>query len=130
MAARCAKAINRAHGRKGRVWSSRYHSRALRSPTETRRGLVYLLLNFRRHLRAGPGLDPRSSGPWFDGWRGAIPTQPEASPVAPPRTWLAAVGWRRAGGTIALDESPGAVKGRRRGRRLARARCAARSAWP
>ena len=51
----------RAAGRRGRVWRSRYHSRALRTPTETRRGLVYVLLNFRKHLRASPGVDPRST---------------------------------------------------------------------
>lgn len=42
LACRCAKAINRAVRRRGGVWSSRYHSRALRTPTEMRRGLVYL----------------------------------------------------------------------------------------
>jgi REP element-mobilizing transposase RayT len=117
LAGRCAKAVNRAAGRSGRVWSSRYHARALRTPTETRRGLIYVLLNFRKHLRASPGVDPRSSGPWFDGWRTPAPAPHDAAaaasraphddaPVASPRTWLATVGWRRAGGAIALDESP------------------------
>jgi hypothetical protein len=106
LAGRCAKAINRAVGRRGRVWSSRYHARALKTPTETRRGLVYVLLNFRKHLRAAPGIDPRSSGAWFEGWR-RTPTAPiEPCPVAPPTTWLAAVGWRRAGGPIGIDEHP------------------------
>ena len=107
LAVRCAKAINRAARRRGSVWSSRYHSRALRTPTEARRGLVYVLLNFRKHLRAPPGIDPRSSGPWFDGWRRravggrlrASPPEPRGpSPVVAPWTWLATVGWRRAGG--------------------------------
>jgi REP element-mobilizing transposase RayT len=114
MAGRCAKAINRAIGRRGRVWASRYHSRALRNPTEVRRGLVYVLLNFRRHLHAAPGIDPRSSGPWFDGWRLAAPRPREASPVLAPRTWLGAVGWVRAGGAIAIDEAPAARAERRR----------------
>jgi hypothetical protein len=30
--------------------------------------MVYVLLNFRKHLRAPPGIDPRSSGPHFSGW--------------------------------------------------------------
>jgi hypothetical protein len=120
LAVRCAKAVNRAVGRRGSVWSSRYHGRALRTPTEARRGLVYVLLNFRKHLRAAPGVDPRSSGPWFDGWRrerrhepaetGGVAAGPaaliEAPPVAAPRTWLARIGWRRAGGPIALEERP------------------------
>jgi REP element-mobilizing transposase RayT len=106
MAARCAKAINRSIGRKGRVWSHRFQSHRLRTPTEARRGLVYVLLNFRKHLRAAPGLDPRSSGPWFDGWRRPAPSPRETSPVLPARTWLAAIGWRLAGGAIATDEAP------------------------
>jgi putative transposase len=107
LAARCAKAVNRAARRRGRVWCSRYHGHPLRTPTEARRGLVYILLNFRKHLRATPGIDPRSSGAWFGGWRGGSPSTPrEASPVAPPRTWLAAVGWRRAAGAIAVAEGP------------------------
>jgi REP element-mobilizing transposase RayT len=106
LAGRCAKAINRAVRRRGRVWSSRYHGRALRTPTEARRGLVYVLLNFRKHLRAAPGIDPRSSGPWFTGWRSRQPVSDAASSVAIPRTWLAMVGWRRGGGPIALQERP------------------------
>src|SRR5450432_1042280 len=109
LAARCAKAVNRAVGRRGSVWSSRYHSRALRTPTEARRGSVYVLLNFRKHLHAAPGVDPRSSGAWFDGWRQARRASCDPSPVVSPRTWLATVGWRRAGGAIALDEHPGAA---------------------
>ena len=132
LAVRCAKAVNRAIRRRGSVWSSRYHSRALRTPTEARRGFVYVLLNFRKHLRAPGAVDPRSSGPWFGGWRRASSPPPAASPVEPPRTWLAAVGWRRAGGAIAVDERPAGVNataGRRsrldRRRRLSesRARC-------
>jgi putative transposase len=106
LAGRCAKAVNRAAGRRGRVWNSRYHSRALRTPTETRHGLIYVLLNFRKHLGASPGIDPRSSGPWFGGWRTAVPAPQDDTPVATPTTWLATVGWRRAGGAIAFDERP------------------------
>src|SRR5450432_4008058 len=86
--------------------SSRFHSHALRTPTETRRGLVYVLLNFRKHLRASPGVDPRSSGPWFGGWRTPVPVSRDAVPIVAPRTWLATVGWHRAGGPIAFDERP------------------------
>jgi hypothetical protein len=106
LAVRCAKAINRAVRRRGSVWCSRYHARALRTPSETRRGLLYVLLNFRKHLRAAPGIDPRSSGPWFDGWRTPAPAPRDAMPTLPGRTWLVTIGWRRAGGSLALDESP------------------------
>ena len=52
-----------------------------------------------KYLRAPPGFDPRSSGPWFDAC-----AQPQAepsvpSPVAAPRTWLASVGWRGVDGS-------------------------------
>jgi REP element-mobilizing transposase RayT len=106
LAVRCARAINRASHRQGAVWSHRYHARALNTPREVRLALVYVLLNFRKHLGARPGIDPRSSGPWFDGW--AHPSaRPAASPsVAPSRTWLATQGWRRAGGPIDCREAP------------------------
>jgi hypothetical protein len=109
LAVRCAKAVNRAVRRRGSVWSSRYHSRALRTPTETRRGLVYVLLNFRKHLRAAPGIDPRSSGPWFNGWRSSGPSavvRADPTPTVPAKTWLAKIGWRRAGGPLDVDERP------------------------
>jgi REP element-mobilizing transposase RayT len=105
LAIRCARAVNRCAGRRGAVWSDRYHARALATPREVRRGMVYVLLNFRKHLRAGPGIDPCSSGPWFDGWRRAVAAK-EAAPVASARTWLATVGWRRAGGLIDWREMP------------------------
>jgi hypothetical protein len=110
LAVRCAKAVNRAVRRRGSVWASRYHAHALRTPTETRRGLVYVLLNFRKHLHASPGVDPRSSGPWFDGWRRpgppAVPIPTGTTPTLPGKTWLITIGWRRAGGAIALDDGP------------------------
>jgi hypothetical protein len=107
LAVRCARAVNRAGHRRGAVWSHRYHARALATPHEVRQTLVYVLLNFRKHLRAAPGIDPRSSGPWFDGWAHAAPRPHAAAPpVAASRTWLGGVGWRRAGGAIDWHEAP------------------------
>ena len=108
LAGRCARAINRAVARRGRVWSDRYHARPLRTPREMRAAIVYVLQNFRKHLRAPPVIDPRSSGLWFDGWACAIERGSEPSPVKAPRTWLASLGWRRAGGPIGLHEAPAA----------------------
>jgi len=86
------------------VWGDRYHARPLRTPTETRNAIAYVLLNARRHLakrgRALPRvtrIDPASSGRWFDGWRGGRPAVLDAPAVARARTWLLAVGWRRRG---------------------------------
>jgi hypothetical protein len=113
LAVRLAHAVNRTLGRRGQVWGDRYHTRALASPTEVRRGLVYVLMNFRKHLRPSsttPAIDPCSSAPWFDGFRARNgtprpPTTRDRPPTAPPRTWLATTGWRRRG-LIALTEKP------------------------
>jgi putative transposase len=103
---RTARAVNRHLQRRGKVWNARYHARALTTPREVRNGLVYVLLNFRKHLRVATGIDPRSSGRWFDGW-----SSPQTADGAPPpamrsRTWLGSVGWQRAGGLIDPREGP------------------------
>jgi hypothetical protein len=95
---RLARAVNRGLGRRGRVWSDRYHARVLRTPRAVRHALVYVLMNFRKHRRVGNEIDPCSSAAWFDGWR--TPPAAQASgprPVAVARTWLARMGWRRYG---------------------------------
>jgi hypothetical protein len=122
LAIRCARAVNRAADRHGSVWSGRHHTRALPTPREVRHGMVYVLLNFRKHLRAPAGVDPCSSGPWFDGWTRSSRRADGAPPTAAPRTWLAAVGWRRAGGAIDCHESPAAQDGPRPAGRGTRSR--------
>jgi putative transposase len=108
---RLARAVNRPLGRKGSVWAGRYHSRALRSPREVRQGLVYVLMNFRKHVRHQPwGVDPCSSARWFDGFREPRPPSEsdpssEQAPIASSRTWLGATGWRRHG-LIGIYERP------------------------
>ena len=98
LAIRLARAVNRVLCRRGRVWSDRYHARALSTPRTVRHALVYVLMNFKKHLHACIKLDPCSSAPWFSGWaryRAAAPSG--APPVAVARTWLARVGWLRHG---------------------------------
>ena len=111
LAGRTARAVNGAWQRTGKVWRGRYHARPLTTPSEVRNALVYVLLNFRKHLRAPPGVDPRSSGPWFDGWSAPPPARAALPPVVPARTWLGAIGWRRAGGSIDPAEMPAASAG-------------------
>jgi hypothetical protein len=77
-----------------------------------RNGLVYVLQNWRKHSAAGPGLDPCSSAAWFTGFRGNTVRAPFPPPVLPPRTWLAAVGWRRLG-LIATTEGPATPRRKR-----------------
>ena len=97
LAIRVAKAVNRVLRRRGRVWDGRYHARVLGTPREVRNAFLYVLQNFRKHLRGVRGLDPRSSATWFDGWRDIAPASMVGAPIVAARTWLARVGWRRHG---------------------------------
>src|SRR6185312_12795922 len=113
LASRLALAVNRVLGRKGKVVGDRYHVRALTTPRQMRASMVYVLLNFRKHLRAPPGIDPRSSGPHFSGWRRHPRLDSAAGAVGPaatvvPTTWMATVGWQRAGGPLKVEERPAA----------------------
>jgi REP element-mobilizing transposase RayT len=72
---RVAKALNRLMQRRGRVLADRYHAHILRTPSEVRRALAYVLDNARRHFAARALLDRYSSA------------APDAA-VAAPRTWL------------------------------------------
>jgi REP element-mobilizing transposase RayT len=118
--ARLARAVNRIFRRVGPVLADRYHVRVLRTPREVRNALAYVLLNGRRHaaqagrnLSRSLGIDPASSGRWFDGWtleasdttRSSVHPLPPP-PVSPPRSWMLSEGWRR-WGLLNLNEVPG-----------------------
>ncbi|HVH07835.1 MAG TPA: transposase [Myxococcota bacterium] len=127
IAARFALAVNRALKRHGAVLLDRYHFHVLKTPTEVRNALRYVLLNARKHWAQGlrrrgkdvaramgaslrPVLDAASSARWFDGW--SVPIEVDHSPpraVARAQTWLLGPGWRRAG-LIDPNEIPGAVR--------------------
>jgi putative transposase len=108
-AVRCARAVNRAAGRRGRVWADRYHSDAKESPTKFRHALIYVLFNFKKHDPGNAtGLDRCSSAPWFNGFRESIPAETTLSPVRLPRTWLAREGWLKAGGLVSIHAAPAA----------------------
>jgi hypothetical protein len=113
LAARFARTANRTFQRRGRVLADRYHLHVLRTPREARRALAYVLLNARRHLAkrgprvaSSPQVDPASSGRWFTGWRRPMTGSHDPPAVAPARTWLLAVGWRRHG-LLDPSEVPG-----------------------
>ncbi|MFN7971359.1 MAG: transposase [Acidobacteriota bacterium] len=106
LAIRIGKGINRVLGTKGQVFKDRYHMRPLQDPTQVRNALAYVLNNAWKHYRAlvrgRPGLhaDPYSSGPYFTGWRREcrVPrVERTAYPIAKPKLWLLAEGWKRVG---------------------------------
>jgi len=103
--------------RRGRVFSDRYHARILRTPTEVRNALNYVLNNWRHHSEHRGmesmfwEVDYFSSGPTFTRWierPPALPTRYEPLPMQPPSTWLLSIGWTRAG-EISMFATPGPV---------------------
>jgi REP element-mobilizing transposase RayT len=98
---RIARALNRLWNRAGSVFADRFHSRQLRTPREVRNALKYLLLNARHHgIHLVGGVDPYSSGSWFDGWTRRSPAFEAAMrhfPLARARTWLMTTGWKKGG---------------------------------
>src|SRR5882672_8180190 len=109
LAIRIARRLNRSVGRKGKLLSERYHARILKTPTEVRNAIVYVLNNSRRHEKgiSSGWIDPMSSAPWFNGWKWQMrepwmrPTGER--PVVAPGTWLLDVGWRYRG-LVRFDE--------------------------
>ncbi|HZS41580.1 MAG TPA: transposase [Polyangia bacterium] len=92
---RMAKALNRVMKKKGRVYSDRYYSRALKTPSEVARAMNYVMNNAVKHELVRRGIDPRSS------W-----SAENADCVTAARTWLLERGWRR---SRARDQSPQAA---------------------
>ena len=97
--------------RRGPVFAGRYHVVVIRSPTQARNVLSYVLSNWKKH-RAGRGdmpatwlADPFSSGILFPDWHErqdepCLPRLPrgyEPLIVYRPRSWLLACGWKRVG---------------------------------
>jgi REP element-mobilizing transposase RayT len=112
LAIRMARWVNVAIGRKGRVFSDRYHATPLSSPRQVRRALAYVLLQQRRHAakrRVGmtSAPDACSSASVFDGWTFGVPRAgPWDETTVAAKTWLLTTGWRRYG-KIDPAEVPG-----------------------
>jgi REP element-mobilizing transposase RayT len=112
----CAKQMNARLRRTGRVFADRYHAEVLRSPTQVRNALRYVLNNWRRHDEdrgSRSRVDPFSSGRQFAGWdddeSGLLWFEHgmELLPTSFPTTWLLDRGWLRGGGRISPWERPG-----------------------
>jgi putative transposase len=114
---RIAFEVNRVERRHGKLFRDRHHRRALTSPRDVRNCLVYVMFNDRKHARSvaelthdGGWFDTCSSALWFQDWDPRARPPPLLNegppPIATPQTWLARVGWKRAGGPIRFDERP------------------------
>jgi putative transposase len=117
LASRIARGVNRLWRRRGRLFGDRFHGRVIRSPREARNLLAYVLLNTHKDVaRRGQvllGIDPWSSGKWFDGWADVPPRPPpshdateEDATVAPPGSWVLREGWRRHGLIATTERAP------------------------
>jgi putative transposase len=91
LAIRFARGLNSMMGSNGAVFADRYHSHALRTPTEVRRALIYVLGNYRSHAqRRGERVHPE----FVDRFASSYPGNRDL--VAEPHTWLLRTGWTRA----------------------------------
>jgi REP element-mobilizing transposase RayT len=105
--------------RRGRVFTDRYHATPIKTPTQARSALAYVLNNWRHHREDVSGalrrakVDPYSSAVWFPGWAGretqpfAWPRGYDPLPVSYPTRWLLTIGWRRGGPPVAMHDVPG-----------------------
>jgi REP element-mobilizing transposase RayT len=106
--------------RRGKVFAGRYHVEVIKSPTQARHTLAYVMNNWRKHGEDREGLpstwlvDPFSSAVAFPDWL-ELQGQPwmwkmretyDPLVVFRPRTWLLAEGWKRAGGPISAHDVP------------------------
>ena len=122
-----AKHLNVAFGkitkgprRRGAVFVDRYHAEFVRSPTQMRHAMAYVLLNFRRHREDQAAPMSQWKVDWFSSawtfphwseygdeaflWRG--PPTYEPLWVWRPQTWMAAEGWKKISETISCHEVP------------------------
>jgi hypothetical protein len=80
---RIAKRLNRLMQRRGAVFADRYHARILKTPTETRHAVRYVLGNLQKHsAEVGKAI----SRELVDLYSSVAPEERRAT--SPPRTWL------------------------------------------
>lgn len=95
LSVRVAKGLNRLVGRCGAVLEDRYHAHVLRTLSEVRNAVAYVLSNTRIHAaRNGRPLQARSHDPYTAGPPTSDGSDESPPLTQPPRTWLLRVGWR------------------------------------
>ena len=107
--------------RRGTVFPDRYHQEIIRTPTQARRTLAYVLNNWRKHREDEASafartwkVDPFSTGALFAGWQERegkpllwkTPMTYEPLVVYLPTTWLLQKGWLRGGGRFSVHHTP------------------------
>jgi REP element-mobilizing transposase RayT len=112
---RLARRLNPLFGRRGKLFTERYHARQIRTPREARSTLCYVLKNARKHAAergqrfAQNWIDPFSSAPTFDRWGGPTITGDGATEPGVTRGaefWLLTSSWARYG-PLDPNEVPG-----------------------
>ena len=104
-----AKRLNHLIQRKGTVFQERYHLHVLKTPSEVKRALAYVLTNESKHQGSDvPEIKPSSfnSAHLFSDWKRLLKNYRLFKPkeidpwttqiVSPPKTWLLSTGWMRA----------------------------------
>jgi REP element-mobilizing transposase RayT len=103
---RFVRRLNALFGRRGTLFTERYHARPITSPRQARHCLSYVLCNARKHAAeqgrtpARNWIDPFSSAPTFDGWAGSTVTSDGATKpgiTQPAEFYLLRSAWRRHG---------------------------------
>ena len=103
---RLGKSIRAAAGGRGAVFNGRFHLHALKTPTEYRRALGYVLLNHSKHAKLEPRVDSYSSAPYFKDWSRLVhpnhARRMAQSCIGGPlsfldaaRSWVGRLGWWR-----------------------------------
>ena len=95
LAIRMAKGLNRVMAKHGKIFADRFHARILRTPTETRRAVHYVLFNRARHAQAWRARDARRRGRRIANYGTNRPllidercSLADREVVVEPRTWL------------------------------------------
>ena len=102
---RFGKLIRAAAGGTGAVFRDRFHAHVLKTPTEYKNALRYVLLNHAKHQGCAPNIDGFSSAKHFTHWNHLVNAtharrlarwcvSEPASYLAAARSWLGRLGWR------------------------------------
>jgi hypothetical protein len=108
-------AVNGIARRRGKVFRDRYFRQDLRSPTQVRNALLYVMFNIQKHDTTHDwtgGIDTYTLAVWFEGWDPKSAPPPSGRVRAGPplgaeaESWLARTGWRVRGCGCSNNDAP------------------------